>query len=54
MKQPSLFPDHDPTKPAHPLSEHQRAALVEMMGQILTTCFEHERKKDDDDGSPQN
>ena len=54
MQQPSLFPDHENTKLAYQLSEDQKAALVEIMGQILTTCFELERKRDDHDGSLQN
>jgi hypothetical protein len=54
MQQPSLFADHEDTKPAYQLSEPQKAALVEIMGQILTTCFARERKRDDHDGSPQN
>ena len=54
MKQPSLFADHEDTKPEHQLSEHQKAALVEMMGQILTTGFELKRNRDDHYGSPQN
>jgi hypothetical protein len=46
MKQPSLFPDPQDTRPEPMVTERQMVALIEVMSQIVMAFFELEREGD--------